>query len=125
VRAGRVEDPASDDGRIVMIELRWPSGNGGGVGVFVDAAGHAKHILVGPSIDECLAEIEDHERERWPLEELPPQEAAGMIGAAVDITESSPEAPVGPTYPSQRGFLRCQLRRLVVPAAVPRNRKAA
>ena len=125
VRAGRVEDPTSDDGRIVMIDLRWPSQEGGGVGVFVDAAGHAKHIVVGPSIDECLAEIEDQERERWPVEELAPRTAAELIGAAVEITEASPEAPVGPTYPSQRGFLRCQLRRLVSPSAVPRTRQAA
>ena len=125
VRAGRVEDPTADDGTIVMIDLRWPSGDGGGVGVFVEAAGHAKHILVGPSIDGSLAEIEDHERERWPLEELAPRQAAELIGAAVEITEASPEAPVGPTYPSQRGFLRCQLRRLVSPAAVRRNPKAA
>jgi hypothetical protein len=37
-----------------MIDLRWPSGDGGGVGVFVDAAGHAKHILVGPSMDDLF-----------------------------------------------------------------------
>jgi hypothetical protein len=93
--------------------------------VFVDAAGHAKHILVGPSIEECLAEIEDHERQRWPLEELAPRRAAEVIDAAVELTEAVPEAPTGPTYPSQRGFLRCQLRRLVPRAAVPRNRRAA
>jgi hypothetical protein len=126
VRAVRVADPTADDGMIVMIDLRWPPGGGGGVGVFVDAAGHAKHILVGPSIDECLAEIEDHERARWPREELAPRRAAEMIAAAVKLTEAVPEAPIGPTYPSQRGFLRCQLRRLVpAPAAVPRSRKAA
>jgi len=116
VRAGRVEDPTADGGTIVMMDLRWPSGDGGGIGVFVDAAGPAKHILVGPSIEESLTEIETHERERWPLEELAPRAAAELIGAAVELTETSPRAPIGPTYPSQRGFLRCQLRRLATTA---------
>ncbi|MFL5870197.1 MAG: hypothetical protein ACJ75R_03895 [Solirubrobacterales bacterium] len=122
VGAGRVEDPTSDDGTIVMMDLRWPSGDGAGVGVFIDANGYAKHILVGPSIEECVDEIEDHERQRWPLETLDRRHAADLMAAAVEVTEASPDARVGETYGSQRAFLRCQLRRLT---AVPRDRRAA
>jgi hypothetical protein len=60
-----------------------------------------------------------------PLEELALRAPAELIGAAVEITEASPGASIGPTYASQRGFLRCQLRRLAAPAAVPWGREAA
>ncbi len=125
VRAGRVEDPTSDEGTIVLFDLLWPCGERGGLGVFIDNArcATAKHILVGPTIDECLEEIEDAEGSPWRLEELDPAAAGGLVRQAVDRTESDPGAPVGPTYPSQRAFLRVVLRRIEAAggSAEPRN----
>jgi hypothetical protein len=112
-RAGRVDDPtAADDGRIVLVDLLWPCGERGGLGVFIDSRGYAKHVLVGPTVDDCLDEIEDHERRRWPLEALSLGDAAAVIQTAVEATEADASLSVGDTFVSQRGFLRAQLRRL-------------
>jgi len=100
------------------MDLRWPCGDGGGVCVFIDGSGYAKHIGVGPSIDDFRGGFES-------VDDIELRHAADLMGAALELSESSPGAPVGEGYPSRRGFLRCQLRRLTAPIAVPRNRRRA
>lgn len=125
MRAGRVEDPTTDDGAIVLFDLAWPCGDAGGISVFIDPrrGGIAKHILVGPSIADCVEEITEHEGRRWPFEELEPCDAADLVRAGVEATEAGELTHVGETYPSQRAFLRAVLRRIEA-EAVPRNRAA-
>ena len=115
VRAGRVADPTTDDGAIVLIDLLWPCGERGGLSVFIDhqLGGIAKHFLVGPPIDVCRAEIEAEEGRHWPFEVLSAGDAAALVGEAIDRTEEAgPDPPVGLTYRSQRAFARAQLARI-------------
>lgn len=108
-RAGRFE---SEDGATVLLDLAWPCGERGGVGVFIDhgIGGIAKHVLVGPPIEETVAEL--GRGGPWKWEELSVGDAATIIGAAMERTEGESDPPVGDTYISQRGFLRCQLNRI-------------
>jgi hypothetical protein len=80
--------------------------------VFIDHTlwGIAKHILVGPPIADAIRELTDEPGARW--EELSCGDAAALVEGAVAVTESKPDRPVGETYPSQRAFLRAQLRRI-------------
>ena len=115
VRAGRVADPTTDDGAIVLIDVMWPCGERGGVSAFIDdeLGGIAKHFLVGPPIDVCRAEIEAEEGRHWPFEVLSPGDAAALVGEAIARTEEAgPDPPVGLTYRSQRAFVRAQLARI-------------
>ncbi len=114
IRAGRIEDPTTEDGAIVMVDLLWPCGERGGVSVFIDRrlGGLAKHILAGPSIDHNRAEIDAHEGRRWPFEVLSAGDAAALIGEALERTAASADPPVGPTLAPLRAFVRSQIRRI-------------
>jgi hypothetical protein len=121
--AARVGDPTTDDGTTVLFDLQWPDGQHGGMGVFIDPrlGGCAKHVLVGPTLEETLhlyaQDVDDPE----PHAELDVTEAAVLVERAMAISDRAWSPELGETYPPLRGFVKRQLRN--AQTAVPRDRE--
>jgi hypothetical protein len=124
-RAARVGDPASDDGTTVLFDLRWPNGQRGGMGVFMDPClgGCAKHILVGPTLEEAIRLFEEgNDGGHQSHADLDVAEGAAIVERAMAVSDHARMPDLGETYPPLRGFVKRQLRN--AQTAVPRGREA-
>ncbi len=122
--AARVGDPLNDDGTTILFDLRWPDGQRGGMGVFIDPRldGCAKHILVGPTLDETIRLFgEDEGEDRQPIADLDVAEAARTVERAMAVSDRARTRELGETYPPLRGFVTRQLRN--ARSAAPRGRE--
>jgi hypothetical protein len=120
--AARVGDLVGDEGYTMLFDLRWPDGEHGGMGVFIDPRldGCSKHVLVGPTLAVTVAMFADkgdraHER-------VEVAEAAKLVEEAMGISDRLWSEELGETYAPLRGFVKRQLRN--ARTAVPRNRAA-
>lgn len=123
--AAIVGNPACDDGTTVLFDLRWPDGQHGGMGVFIDPRldGCAKHILVGPTVDETTRMFDEgDEADLQPHADLDVSEATVIVERAMAVSDQTRKPELGETYPPLRGFVKRQLRN--ARRAAPRGREA-
>jgi hypothetical protein len=122
--AALVGDPAGDEGTTVLFDLRWPNGQHAGMGVFIDPRldGRAKHVLVGPTLEEAIRLFDEKDSaDRQPHANLDVIEAAVLVERAMAVSDRAWSRELGETYPPLRGFVKRQLRN--AHTAAPRGRE--
>jgi hypothetical protein len=114
VGAAIMRDQVFDDGRTVFLESRHPDGATLALGVFIDRnlGGIAKDVLLAESIDQVEQTMRDHadaQPVELVLERIESGVAAGLILAAIEMTDVTWDPPVDEDYWSGRALavLRC------------------
>ncbi len=107
-RAAVMREDVFDDAHTVFIEAVHPDGEHHAVGVLIDnnLGGMAKDVLLADSIDmveEVMLERLTHE-EPLKLEPIEPGRAAGLVHAAVALTDMTFDPPVGEEYARYRAM---------------------
>lgn len=120
--AALMREDVFDDARTVFLEARHPDGRGLAVGVLIDnnLGGIAKDVLLADSIEQVAQTLGDHPQSNGELliEPLEPGVAAGLISAAIELTDMTWDPPVAEDYWPGRALalLRADQTSHVVPA---------
>lgn len=99
VRAAVMSEAIFDDARTVLLESAHPDGETMAVGVLIDRnlGGLAKDVLLAESIEQVAGVMVAHpsdDQAELTLEELDPGVAAGLISAAIAVTDMTWDPPV-------------------------------
>jgi hypothetical protein len=120
-----------DDACTVFLEARHPGGEVHGVGVFIDnnLGGMARDVLLVDSIDRVEEIVREHPQPDGivKLERIAPGRAAGMIHAAIDLTDMTWDPAVSEDYADRRAVALIRADRTpgyVVPTEPPEMSRA-
>lgn len=112
-----------DDARTVFLEARHPGGETHAVGVLIDnnLGRMAKDILLADSIDQVAEVMKRHPEPggELTLERIAPGAAAGMIHAAIELTDMTLDPPVSEDYARLRALALMRVDETPEYAAVP------
>ncbi len=103
VGAAVISEAVFDDARTVLLESRHPDGETMAVGVLIDRnlGGLAKDVLLAESIEQVAGSIGRHSAEdkaELELKRVEPGVAAGLIRAAIALTDMTWDPPVADDF---------------------------